>query len=70
MDKIIKFVCEELKNDFSGHDFDHAKRVYNNALNISNMQFKQKSQNMPLPVNQTFSDCVISVDNANQNKIA
>lgn len=35
MDKIIKFVCEELKNDFSGHDFDHAKRVYNNALNIS-----------------------------------
>lgn len=34
MDKIINFVFNELKDDFSGHDFNHAKRVYYNALNI------------------------------------
>ena len=34
MDNIIKFVQEELKNDYSGHDFSHIERVVNNAKKI------------------------------------
>lgn len=41
-----------------------------NMLNTPNLNFKQQSQNGILEANPTFADCVISVDNANQNKIA
>lgn len=34
MDKIIEFVKKELNNDNSGHDFNHTKRVVNNAYKI------------------------------------
>jgi len=34
VEKIIEFVKNELSFDHSGHDFNHAKRVLNNALKI------------------------------------
>ena len=35
MDTIIDFVKKELEKDHSGHDFQHALRVYNNAKKIN-----------------------------------
>ena len=34
IDLVNKFVCEELKNDYSGHDISHINRVVNNAYKI------------------------------------
>ena len=34
LEKIKDFVYQELNNDYSGHDYHHAIRVYNNAKKI------------------------------------
>ena len=55
MDKIIKFVREELQNDKSGHDFYHAFRVVNNALKI----LKHEKANEKIVLSACYlHDCV------------
>lgn len=38
MEKILNFVKQELLHDNSGHDFQHALRVYNNAKKINDKE--------------------------------
>lgn len=38
MHKIIRFVENELQNDYSGHDISHIKRVVNNANKIMSVE--------------------------------
>ncbi|MBQ1447897.1 MAG: HD domain-containing protein, partial [Erysipelotrichaceae bacterium] len=35
LDKILKYVEEFFKNDYTGHDFWHTYRVYKSALKIN-----------------------------------
>lgn len=55
MNKIIEFVNKELAVDNSGHDFQHAKRVANNALNI----LKNEKANEKIVLTSCYlHDCV------------
>ena len=55
MNKIIEFVNKELAIDNSGHDFEHAKRVANNALNI----LKHEKANEKIVLTSCYlHDCV------------
>lgn len=55
MNKIIEFVNKELATDNSGHDFDHAKRVVNNALKI----LKHEKANKKIVLTSCYlHDCV------------
>ena len=35
IDKIKEYIFDLFKNDFTGHDYYHSIRVYNNAMKIS-----------------------------------
>ena len=55
MKKIIEFVNKELAVDNSGHDFEHAKRVANNALNI--LKYEKANEKIVL-TSCYLHDCV------------
>ena len=38
IEKTIEYVKEFFKNDFSGHDYYHSLRVYQNAVRISEIE--------------------------------
>lgn len=58
LDIIKKFVKEELDNDFSGHDYNHALRVYNNANNIIINTKDEKINKKIILTSCLLHDCV------------
>lgn len=55
IDLVNKFVCEELKNDYSGHDISHINRVVNNAYKI----LKKEKGNILIVITSCYlHDCI------------
>lgn len=55
MERIVEFVKSQLENDNSGHDFDHAQRVVNNAKKI--LKHEKAKSNIVI-VSCYLHDCV------------
>ena len=58
LEKIKKFVYDELINDYSGHDYHHAIRVYNNAKKIVSEINDDNINDKIVYVSALLHDCV------------
>ena len=56
--KIKEFVYEELNNDFSGHDYYHALRVYNNAKKIISKEKDENINDKIVYISSLIHDCI------------
>lgn len=58
LDKIKKFVYDELNSDCSGHDYYHAIRVFNNAKQILSKMDNEFINDKIIYVSTLIHDCV------------
>lgn len=58
LEKIKDFVYQELNNDYSGHDYHHAIRVYNNAKKIISEINDDNVNDKIVYVSALLHDCV------------
>lgn len=57
-DKVKKFVLQELGDDYSGHDYFHAIRVYNNAKKILSKTIDDNVNDKIVLLSTLLHDCV------------
>lgn len=58
LDKVKEFVYQELNNDFSGHDYNHAIRVLNNAKKIVLEEKNDNINDKIIFISSLIHDCI------------